>query len=75
MDQDLKNLLTPSVHSWDTVNFRALATPIFDQTHSEKFWILIFVNFCEFLILIFVNLYQHAKNQVISFISSGDIID
>ena len=39
-----------------------LVTPIFDHTHPKIFDQL----------LIYVNLHQHAKNQVISFMSFGD---
>ena len=57
----------PSIHSWDTANFRVpwpdcpfLTIPTqkpFDQ------------------LLIYVNLYQHAKNQAISLSCSGDMFD
>ena len=42
-----------------------LATPIFDHTHPKIFD----------QILIYVNLYQHAKNQAILLICSGDMVD
>ena len=42
-----------------------LATPIFDHAHPK--------NFDQHLI--FVNLYKHAKNEDISSICSGEIVD
>ena len=42
-----------------------LATPISDHTHPKFFDQL----------LIYVNLYQHAKNQAISLICYGDMVD
>ena len=42
-----------------------LATPIFDHTHQ---------NFFDQL-LIYVNLYQHAKHQAILLICSGVMVD
>ena len=65
----LKNLLAPSVHSGDTVNFGVLQS---DWPHpfltipTQKFFNQL---------LIYVNLYQHAKNKVISIICSGDMVD
>ena len=63
------NQLVPSDLSWDTVNFRVqrpdwphsfLATP-----HQKLFNQL----------LIFVNFYQHAKNEAVSSIFSREILD
>ena len=42
-----------------------LATPISGQANPKFFYQL----------LIYVNLYQQAKNQAISFICSGDMVD
>ena len=42
-----------------------LATPIFDNAQLKKLDPL----------LIFVNLYQHAKNEAVSLICSEEIID
>ena len=42
-----------------------LVKPIFDHAHSKKF---------DYL-LVYMNLYHHAKNQAISLICSGDIVD
>ena len=62
---------TKSVHStysWDTVNFRAL-WPVWpypsDHAHPTFFDKL----------LIYVDLCQHVKNQAISLICSGDMVD
>ena len=41
------------------------ATPIFDHAHPKFFDKL----------LVYVNLYQHAKNPAISQICSGDMVD
>ena len=61
--------LIPSVHSWDTVSFRVQRpdwpSPFLTTTKQKIFDQL----------LIFVNLYQHAKNEAVSLISSGRIID
>ena len=43
-----------------------MATSIFDQAHPQKIFDQL---------LIYVNLYQNAKNQAISFICSGDMAD
>ena len=64
-----------------------MTTPIFDHAHAK----IIEVTFsfpesaaaCKksvhsinsFLNLVYVNLYQHAKNQAMSLICSGDMVD
>ena len=63
-----KKQLIPSVHSWDKFKLSPetrLATPIFDNAQLKKLDPL----------LIFVNLYQHAKNEAVSLICSEEIID
>ena len=57
-----KNLFIPSIHSWDTANFRVLWP---DWPHP--FLAMPIQKFFDQL-LIYVNLYQHAKNQAISLI-------
>ena len=64
-----ENPFIPSVHSWDKVNFtvqRLNCPHPFLTTSTQK----IFGQ-----ILIFVNLYQHAKNEGISSTFSGNIAD
>ena len=51
-----KNSVPPSIQSWDTTNFRVLS-PILTMPTQKYFDCL----------LIYVNLYQHANNQVISY--------
>ena len=66
--QLLKDQLNPPFHSWDTVNF---IVPRPDWPHSffpKTFW-------STFQLLFFVNLYQHAKNEAVSSICSGEIVD
>ena len=67
--QHVKNQLIPSVHFSDTLNFRV-------QTLDRPDPFLTMPN-QEILdqLLIFVNFYQHAKNEAISLISSGEIVD
>ena len=64
-----KNLLIPSVHSSDTINFRA----------QRPDWPHPFLNMPDQKIfnqlLIFMNLYQHAKNEAVSSPCSGEIVD
>ena len=59
----------PSIHSWDTVNFRSpvtrLSTSVFDHAHPKIFDKL----------LIYEDLYKHAKTQAILLICSGDMAD
>ena len=64
-----KNQFIPSVHSWDTVNFRVLWP---DWPHP--FLTMSTLKFFDQL-FICVNLYQQAKNQAISQICSGDMVD
>ena len=45
-----------------------------DQTVHTHFWPYLSKKFFD-LILIFVNLYQNAKNQAITLICSGDMVD
>ena len=67
--QNAKNQFTPSVHFWDTVNFRVMwpdwPRP-FLIMHTQKIFDQL---------LVYVNLYQHAKNQAISLICSGNMVD
>ena len=70
--QALKDLLTPSVHSWDTESFSLLES--YNQTGHTHIWPHPPKKSFDQL-LIYLNLYQHAKNQVVSFICSGDMID
>ena len=57
----------PSVNFWDKVNFRVLwpdwPRPFLTMSTQKNF---------DYL-LIYVNLYQHAKNQTILLICSGDM--
>ena len=63
----------PPIHSWDTANFRVLwpdwPHPFLTMPTQKKIDQL----------LIYVNFYQHAKNQIcsinISLICSGDMVD
>ena len=61
--------MIPSTHSWDTVNFRVLwpdwAHPFLTMPIQKYFD----------QPLIYMNLYQHAKNQAISLISAADVVD
>ena len=66
--QHAKNHFIPSVHSWDTVNFRV------QMPHPHPFLIMPNQKMLVQL-LIFVNLYQHAKNEAIWSICSGEIVD
>ena len=59
------NQLVPSVLSWDTVNVRVQRP---DWPHS-------FLTMPYQKLLIFVNLYQHAKNEAVSLIYSGEMLD
>ena len=64
-----KICLLQSVHSWDTVIYRVLWP---DCPHP--FLTMPTPNvFDQFLI--YVDLYEHAKNQAISLICSGDMVD
>ena len=65
LDQDANNQLIPSIHYWDTVNFRVLWT---DCPHS-------FLTMLQPKKFDELSLYQHAKNQTISLICSGDMVD
>ena len=64
-----KNKFIPSIDSWDTANFRV---PWPDE--SNPFLAKPTQNFIDQL-LIYVNFYQHAKNQATSLICSGDMVD
>ena len=64
-----KTQFIPSTDSWDTVIFRVLWT---DWLHL--FLTMLTQKFFDQL-LIYVNLYQHVKNQAISLICSGDMVD
>ena len=59
----------PSVQSSDTVNFRDQGPdwphPFLTMPYQKKFD----------QILIFMNLYQHAKNKTVSSICSGEIVN
>ena len=69
MHQHAKNYSIPSIHSWDTTNFRVLWPDwphLFLRTPTPKFFDQL---------LIFVILYLHAKNQAISLICSEDMVD
>ena len=66
--QYTKNKLFPSIHSWDTVNFRV---PWQDWPH----WLLAMPTQKNFdQLLIYVNLYKHAK-KLGWLICSGGMID
>ena len=69
LHQHAKIKFIPSIHSWDTVNFRVLwpgwSHPSL-TTPTPKFFDQI---------LIYVNLCHHLKNQGISLICSGDTVD
>ena len=69
LHQHAQNQFTPSIHSWDTVNFRALLP---DWPHP-------FLNIPTqkriYQLLIYVNLFQQAKNQAIPLICFGDMVD
>ena len=67
--QHAKNKFIPSAHSWDTANFRVLW-----PGRPHPFLTMLMKKFFDEL-LIFVILYQHTKNQAISWICSGDIVD
>ena len=62
------SLYIPSVHSSDTVNFRV---PRPDWPHS--FLTMPHQKLFNQL-LIFVNLYQHAKNEAVSYICSEEML-
>ena len=68
-NQHAKNLLIPSVHSSDTINFRFQRPdwphPFLNMPNQKIFNQL----------LIFMNLYQHAKNEAVSPPCSGEIVD
>ena len=64
-----KNQLVPSVISWGTINFRSHRP---DWPHS--FLTMSYQTFFHQL-LIFVNLYQHANNEAVSSICSGEMLD
>ena len=84
--QHAKNQLIPSLHSWDAVNFRIqkpdwpyhfLTTVSFRvQKPDWSYQFFTMLNQKTFnQLLIFVNLYQHAKNETVSSIYSGEIFD
>ena len=64
-----KNQLISSVHSWDTVNFRVQRPhwpyPVLNMPNQKIFNQL----------LTLANLYQHSKNEAVSSICSGEILD
>ena len=64
-----KNQFLPSIHSWDTANFK-VTWP--DWPHT--FLAMPIQKFLDQL-LIYVNLYQHAKKQAISLICFGDMVE
>ena len=70
LHQHAKNQFIPSIHSWDTANFRV---PWPDWPHS--FLTTPTQKIFDDQLLIYVNLYQHAKNQAISLICSGNMVD
>ena len=65
--QPAKNLLIPPFHSWDTVNFR-----VHRPDWSHPFLTMPNQKYFDHL---FVNLYQHAKNETVLWIYSGEIVD
>ena len=67
--QQAKTQLKPSVHSWDRVNLESR-----NQIGHTHFLTMPNQQIFDQL-LIFVNLYQHAKNEVVSAICSGEIVD
>ena len=64
-----KKWVIPSVHSLDTVNFRV---PSSDWSHP-----FLTTPTPKILkqLLILMNLYQHAKNEAVSLLCSGEIVD
>ena len=62
-------MLIPSVHSSDTINFRVQRPdwphPFLNLPNQKNFNQL----------LIFMNLHQHAKNEAVSLLCSGEIVD
>ena len=64
-----KQKFIPPIYSWDTANFRVIwpdwAHPFLTIPTKKYFDQL----------LIYVNLYQHTKNQAISLICSGNMLD
>ena len=63
-----KKSVAPSVHFWDTANFRVQRP---DWPHS---FLTIHNHEIFDQLLIFVNLYQHAKNEAVSSIFSGEMV-
>ena len=63
-----KKSVVPSVHFWDTANFRVQRP---DWPHS---FLTIHNHEIFDQLLIFVNLYQHAKNEAVSSIFSGEMV-
>ena len=64
-----KSQCIQSVHFWDTVNFRVLWP---DWPHP---FLTIPTQKSFDQLLIFMNLYQHAKNQFIPFVHSSDTVN
>ena len=57
-----KNQFIPSAHFWDTVNFRVPWSD-FHMNRPDQIFLQL---------LVFVNLYQHAKNEAVSLICSEE---
>ena len=68
LHQHTKNQFIPSIHSWDTVNFRVLWPNWPDPFLPVPTQIF-------FDLLIYVNFYQYPKDQAISLICSRDRVD
>ena len=68
LHQHAKNQFIPSIHSWDTANFRVLWP---DWPHP---FLTMPTQKISDQLLICVNLYQHVKNRFIPYVHSSDSV-